>query len=174
MVKIQLAWTVVAGGFFGTSAWKKRTMQQSHLHFSGVIGNGDRKQTGILVVHMHEIDAAIRRKVRQSDPLPMEKIGRNGQRDPWADERKRGVRHHIALQRFDECNARILTATAAVRAPFVPGFRLECDAEPFYSARIACLIESHSGNSDARIVAPAFQPWKEIEMTVGPPGGRRI
>jgi len=40
--------------------------------------------------------------------------------------------------------------------------------------RIACLIESHSGNSDARIVAPRYQPWKEIEMTVGAPGGGRI
>ena len=60
-------------------------MEQCHLHLSGVIGNRDRKHTGILVVHMHEIDPAIRGKAREPDPLPMEKIGRNGQRDPWAD-----------------------------------------------------------------------------------------
>ena len=33
-------------------------MEEGHLHFSGVIGNGDGEETGILVVHMDEIDAA--------------------------------------------------------------------------------------------------------------------
>jgi hypothetical protein len=42
-------------------------MEHGHLHFSGVIGNGDGEEAGILVVHMDEIDAVIRRKGRQPD-----------------------------------------------------------------------------------------------------------
>ena len=49
-------------------------MEHGHLHFSGVIGNGDGKEAGILVIHMDEIDAVIRSKGREPQPLPMKQV----------------------------------------------------------------------------------------------------
>jgi hypothetical protein len=49
-------------------------MQQSHLHLSGVIGNGNGKEAGIFVVDIGEIDSAIWSKDRESQSLPVEQI----------------------------------------------------------------------------------------------------
>ena len=47
-------------------------MEHGQLHFPGMIGNGDGKDAGILVVHVDKIDAVIWCKGRQPDSLPME------------------------------------------------------------------------------------------------------
>src|ERR1700677_3975029 len=62
MVEVHLARPTMAGGLLGTSAGEKGPMEKSHLHFSGVVGDGGREEARILVIHMHEIDAVIRLK----------------------------------------------------------------------------------------------------------------
>ena len=102
MVEIHIAGSVVAGGFLGTSAGKKGAMEEGHLHFSGVIGNGDGEEAGILVVHMDEINAVIRSKGREPEPLPVKQILRDGQGNPRADRTKaprRSSRSAGAVQR---------------------------------------------------------------------------
>ena len=74
MVEVHLARPTMAGGFLGTSAGEKGPMEKGHLHFSGVIGNGDGKEAGILVIHMDEIDAVIRLKGREPQSLPVKQI----------------------------------------------------------------------------------------------------
>jgi hypothetical protein len=123
-------------------------MQEGHLHLSAVAGNRDGKEAGVLVVHMDEIDALIRSKGREPESLPMDQILRNGEGNPWTNGRERRVSHHVALKRFDEGDARILAATAAMRRPLVISFRLERDAQPLDSAWIASLVEFDAGNAD--------------------------
>ena len=144
------------------------------MRISRGIGNGDGEEAGILVVHVDEIDAVIRTKGREPETLPVEQILRYGQGDPWAFGRKRRVRHHVALERFDKRDARIFAATTAVGPPLVVGFRLERDAEPLDAARIAGLIEPHARDADARVVAPRDEPRKQVELTIRPTNGRRI
>ena len=57
MIEIDLAGFVVAGGFFGTGAGEKRSMEECQFLFPGLIWNGDGEEAGILVVHVDEIDA---------------------------------------------------------------------------------------------------------------------
>jgi len=65
MIEIHLTGPGVAGGFLGTSTEEKGSMEDGHLHFPGMVGNDDREEAGILVVHMDEIDALIRIKVKR-------------------------------------------------------------------------------------------------------------
>ena len=124
-------------------------MDQGQLQLPGVIGNGDREDTGILVIHMHEVDAVIRRKGRQPDPLPVEQILRHGQRNSGSARRKRRVSHDVMLEWLDKGNARILAAAAAVRSPLVISFRLKRNAETFDSGRVAGFVEFYAGDADA-------------------------
>jgi len=45
-----------------------------HLHFSGMIGNGNRENTGILVVHMNKIDVVVHLKSYKAKSFPMKQI----------------------------------------------------------------------------------------------------
>src|ERR1700683_4340049 len=72
MVEIHLARALAASGFFGAGAGEERAMKKGHLHFSAVAGNRHPEKTGVLVVHMDEIDALIRCKGCQPQPLPMD------------------------------------------------------------------------------------------------------
>ena len=47
-------------------------MEHCHLHFPGMIRYGDRKEAGILIVDVDEIDAVVGSKGRQPQPLPVE------------------------------------------------------------------------------------------------------
>ncbi len=104
----------------------------------------------------------------------MKQILRYGHGNPWADGRERRVSHHVALKRFDERDTRILAATAAVGPTLIIGFRLQCDAEPLDSTRIASFVEFYAGNADARIIAPRDEPWKQVKLAVRAANGGRI
>ena len=88
MLEIDLARRGLAGGFLGTRAGEKGAMEHGHLHFPGVIGDGDGEEAGILVVHVDEIDAVVGSKGRQPQSLPVEQILRFGQGNPRADGRE--------------------------------------------------------------------------------------
>ena len=88
--------------------------------------------------------------------------------------RKRRIGHHVALERFDERDTRILAATAAVGPALIIGFRLQCDAETLDAYRIAGVIEPHSCNPDARVVPLRHQPRKQVELSIGAARGSRI
>ena len=68
MIEIHHPRRGLAGGFLGTSTGEKGPVEDGHLHFPGVIGNGDREEAGILVVHVDEINAVIR---IQRSPAPV-------------------------------------------------------------------------------------------------------
>ena len=72
MFEIHKPASALAHGILRSAAGEKRTMEHCKLHFPGVIRNGDGEEAGILVVHMDEIDAAIRLEGSQPNPLPME------------------------------------------------------------------------------------------------------
>jgi hypothetical protein len=72
MVQVHLTETFMAGGFLGSSTGEERSMKEAHLHFSAVVGNRDGKETGVLVVHMDEIDAFIRSEGGETKSLPMQ------------------------------------------------------------------------------------------------------
>ena len=155
MREIHLARRGLAGSFLGTRAGEKRAMKHGHLHLSGVIGYGDGEEAGILVVHVDEIDSLEGRKGREPQPLPVEQVLGFGHGNPRADGRKRRVSHHVALERFHERDARVFAAAAAVRPLLVVGLRLQCDAEPLDSTRIAGVIEANPRDADARIITRA-------------------
>ena len=156
----------LSGSFLGPGAREKRPVNEGELHFPGMVGNGDREETGVLVIHMDEIDAVIRFEGHQPQPFPVKQILRYRQGDPWADRRKGRVSHHIALEPFHEGNTRILATAAAVRPQFVIRFRLERNAEPFDSAGIPRLVEFDPSDADARIVPLRDEPWKKVKMTI--------
>ena len=47
----------MANGFLRTSAGKKRPVQDGQLRVPGWIGNRNREETGVLVIHAFELDA---------------------------------------------------------------------------------------------------------------------
>src|ERR1019366_7714741 len=129
-VEVQSTGCGVERGFFRTSAGKERPMEDGEFGSSGWIRDGNRKETGIFVVHVAELEAVIRREGRDPQTLPVEEVLRYGQGDPWALGGKRRVRHHIAPERLHERDPSILAATAAVGTLLKIGCRLQCDAEP--------------------------------------------
>ena len=149
MIAIYNPGLALAGGFLGTGAGKKRTVKEGQLHFPCVIGNGDREDAGVLVVHMDKINALKGFKSRQSDPLPVKQILRHRQGNPGSTRRKRRVRHDVMPERLDKGNAGILAAPASVRFPLVISFRLKHNAETFDSRRIAGIVEFYACNADA-------------------------
>ena len=110
----------------------------------------------------------------KSKTLPVEQIFRYSQGDPRTVRRKRRVSHHVAPKRFDKRDTRVFAAAAAVRSPLVIGFRLQRNAEPLDSERVAGLIEPNPGDADARIVAPRDEPWKQVKLTIRATNGSRI
>src|SRR5665648_1033219 len=52
MIQIKQPFLAHTCSFFRSGTGEKRSVQNSHLHFSGMIGNGNREKTGILVVYM--------------------------------------------------------------------------------------------------------------------------
>ncbi len=174
MVEIHLARSFAAGGFFGTRTGKKRTMQESHLHFSAVAGNRDRKEAGVLVVHMDEIDALIRSKGGETEAFPMHQILRNGEGNPRANRRECRIGHHVALKGGDERDAWILAASAAMRRPLVIGFRLERNAQPLDSAGIASMVKFDTGNTDSGKIPLSHEPRKQVKMPIRATRGGRI
>ncbi len=77
MLAIHNPGLALAGGFLGTGAEKKRSVKKGELHLSGVIGNGDGEDAGVLVVHIDEINALKGLEGRQPDPLPVKQILRH-------------------------------------------------------------------------------------------------
>ena len=62
MIEIHHTGLGLAGGFLGKRAGKERPMKDGQLHFSGMIGNGDGEEAGVLVIHMDKVNAGIRFK----------------------------------------------------------------------------------------------------------------
>ena len=114
----------VARGFFWTSSGEKRPVKNGHFRLSGWIWNDDGEETGVFVIHVAKFDALVRSKSGKPQTLPVEEVRRQGQGDPWSLGRKCGVRHDVALERFYERDTRIFAAPAAIRPPFIIGFRL--------------------------------------------------
>ena len=81
MLNIHLAARGQAGGFFWKSAWEKRPVKDTQLHFSSVIRNGYGEKACILVVHVDEIDTEKRNKGGEPPALPVEQILRYGNGD---------------------------------------------------------------------------------------------
>ncbi len=69
----------LTGRFLGACPREKWSMQKAHLRFTGMIGDGDGEEAGVLVVHMDEIDAAIRRESGEPQAFPVKHIVRDGQ-----------------------------------------------------------------------------------------------
>jgi hypothetical protein len=140
----------------------------------GWIGNGDREEARIFVIHVVKFDTVIRAKGRESKALPVEEVLRYSQGDPWTFRRKRRVDYDLALKRFDKGDAGILATTAAIGPPLIVGFGFQRDAEPFDPGRIARSIEPHSHNADARVIIFRDKPRKEIEPAGRSTRGGRI
>src|SRR5664280_2749292 len=144
MIEIYRTGCGFAGSFLRTSAGEKGAVENGQLHFPSVIWNGDREEAGIFVVHMDEIDIIIRIKGSETQTLPVKQILRCCQSDPWAYWRKRRISHHVALEPFHKCNARIFAAAAAVRSPLIISFRFKRNAKPLDSDRLTSLIKLHT------------------------------
>src|ERR1700691_3176186 len=149
-------------------------MKHRQLQLSGWIRNGGGEWAGILVVYGAEIQALKRSKRDKPDPLPVKKVRRACCGDARAAWRARRISHEVALQRFDERDARVFAASAAVYPTLIVGFRLQSDAETLDAFWISRCIEPHSGNTDARVVPKRHQSWKEVQRTVRATSGRRI
>ena len=65
----------------GSSAGKKRSVQHGHLHFSSMIRHRDGKEAGVLVIHVDEINAVIRRKWSKPQTPPVKQVFRDGPGD---------------------------------------------------------------------------------------------
>jgi hypothetical protein len=141
-------------------------MQQPQLHFPGMIWNGYREETGILVGHVAKVDALKPSEIDQPKPLPMEEIARLGHGNSWPLGREGSVCHQIALQWLHEGYARILTATASVGQKLIVGLWLKGNTQSLNANGGARLIEAHLGNSNARVVAPSHQSRKEKKAAV--------
>jgi hypothetical protein len=59
-------------------------MEHAQFQFSQGVGYRDGKQAGVLVIHIAKFNAAPMRIGRQAETLPMEKVHRLGEGDPWA------------------------------------------------------------------------------------------
>ena len=165
-MEIRDAQSRVACLFLRTSSGKERPVQDRQCRLSRWIRNGDREDAGILVVHAIELDAVIRLESCQPQSLPVEQILRNGQGDSWASSRKRRVSHHVVSKRFDKGDTWILAAAAPVRSPLVIRFRLERNAQPLDTGRVAGVVECYAGDADARIVALCDEAREQVKLAI--------
>jgi len=137
------------------------------------IRNGGRKQAGILVVDIAEIDALIRSKGDKPQPLPVEEVLRSCRGDARTMGRKCRVGHYITVQRFDERNTRILAATAAVSPLLVVSLWLQRNARrstPEGSpALLNCTRQCRCASN-----CPALPAEENIKVTVRAASGSGI
>ena len=137
-------------------------MEKGQLHFPDVIGKGDGEEAGVLVINVDKIDAVIRSKGCKPQSLPVKQILRGRQGDPGTDRREGRVSHHVALERFDKRDTRVLAAATTVGPPLVIRFGLQRDAEPLDSGRVAGTIELHAGYAEARVIALRDQTREQV------------
>jgi len=74
MVSINFAKSLVTDRFLRPCTGKERSMEKSQLRFPCVIGDGNGKETGVLVIYMDEINAFVRRKGGEAAALPPQQI----------------------------------------------------------------------------------------------------
>ena len=110
----------------------------------------------------------------QPQALPAKQVFGHRQGDPWAIRRKRSVSHYVALEWFDERDARILAAPATVLPPLVIRFGLQRNAESLDSVRVTGLIKLDSRYADAGVVAPRDEPREEVKLAIRATRGGRI
>ncbi len=146
--KIHRALGRVARRFLRTSSGKEGSVQDGQCRLSRWIGNRDGEYAGILIVHVIEIDAVIRAKPGEPQTAPVEQVLRYSEGDSGSFARQRGVSHHVAAERLDERDARVLTTTSAVRKPLVIGFRFQSKAKSLDACRLTGLIKSNPGDTD--------------------------
>jgi hypothetical protein len=149
-------------------------VQNGHCRLPGRIGYGNGEDAGVLVVHAIELYPVIGTKAGESQAPPLEQILRYGQSYAWTLGRKRRVRHHVEVERFDKRDAGILAATCTIRQPLVIRFRLQCNAQPLDAFWITSLIKTNSCDADTRIIALGDQPRKEVELTIRAANDSRI
>src|SRR5580658_3656462 len=109
-VEIHVASPGTAGGFLRTGAGEKWPVQNGHFRMPGWIRNGDRKETGVFVVHAVEFNVLVWAKACKSQAPPVEKIFRYCQGDARGYGRICRVSHQVTLQWLYEGNARVFTA----------------------------------------------------------------
>ena len=164
----------VARLFFGSGSGEQWPVKQRQLRLPGGIWNGGGEWAGILVVNGAEIQSLKRSKGNKPEPLPVKEVRRASGSDAGAARRASRICHEVALQWFDERDARVFAASAAVDPTLIVGFRLQSDAETLDAFRVSRCIEPHSGNTDARVVPKRNQSWKEVQLAVRATSGRRI
>src|ERR1700681_2513877 len=148
-------------------------MKHRQLRLARGIRNGSGEWAGILVVNVAEIQALKRSKRDKPESLPVKEVRRACRGDARAARRARRISHDVALQRFDERDARVFAASAAVYATLIVGFRLHSDAETLDACRVSRFVKPHSGNADARVVPMRNQPGKEVQLAVRHTGDSR-
>ncbi len=148
-IEIDLASRRLAGGLLRTGAREERPVKHRQLRMARRVGNGDGEEARILVVHVIERDATVRSKRREPETPPVDEILRLGQSNPRSSGGERRVGHDVAMDGFDERDARVFAATAAVGSSLVVGLGFECDAEPFDACGIACVVEPDARDTDA-------------------------
>ncbi|MGB8660129.1 MAG: hypothetical protein WCD34_06885 [Candidatus Acidiferrum sp.] len=173
-VEIYFAGSRVTRVFFWTSSGEERPVENCHFKLSRWIWDDNGEETGVFVIHVAKCNAPIWSKSGEPQTLPVEEVCRQSQGDAWSLGRKRCVSHDVALERFHESDTWIFAAPTAIGSPLIIGFRLKRDAEPLDACGIACFIELHSRNADARVISLRNHPWEEIERTIGASNGSRI
>jgi hypothetical protein len=172
-VEVHLTRLAVAGGLLRACAREERPVKDGQFCPPRWVRDGDGEEAGILVVHTAEVDAVLP-KLSKPQALPMQQVLRYGQGDAWAGGRQRRVGHHVASERFDKGDTRVLAAAAAVGPPLVISFGLEHNAEPLHPARVAGSIEQGPGNTNARVIARRNQPREEVKLPIRATGGSRV
>ena len=104
----------------------------------------------------------------------MEQVFRNGKGDAGASNRKRRVGHHVAPERLDKADTRVLAAAAAARPPLVVSLGFESNAEPFHPRGVTGPVEQDPGNTDAGVIARRHQSREQVQLPVGAAGGSRV
>lgn len=160
MLEVHHPGRTLAGGFLGTRAGEERSMEDRQLHLPGVVGNGEREEARVLVVHVDEIDAAIRSEGREPQSFPVKQVFGYCEGDPWTDGRERRVGHDVTPQPFHKGDARILATAATISSQLVISLWLKSNPEPLDTRRVTRLIEPHADDADARVIAMRDKPGK--------------
>ena len=77
-IEINLTARGMASGFLWACARKKWPVQDSEFRVPGWIRNSNRKEAGILVIHVAALDAKVRTKGREPETFPVEQVFRYG------------------------------------------------------------------------------------------------
>jgi hypothetical protein len=88
--------------------------------------------------------------------------------------RERGARHDIAIERLDECDARIFATAGPIIAHLERFLGLQGNPEPIDALGVAGRIEEDARNADAGVVASPDKSWKQVEVAVAASRGARI